>query len=268
MFHETFEEAWRKRFGFSPERIVPEVAPFLLHRSVRSYDRTRDLPEEMVRALIGAAQSASTSSNLQLWSVISIQEPQRREAIAKLCADQDHIREAHWFFAFLVDHYRLRAAALSAGENPSGLDYIEYFIMGLVDAALAAERMVCAAEMLGLGACYIGALRNDAAGVAELLELPEGTFGAFGLCLGWPSAEARAEIKPRLHPNSVWFKEKYALQVDIGEYDERMREFYISQKMNPGITWTMRSGRRVDDHHLTGREALKEFLLQRGFNRR
>ncbi len=28
------------------------------------------------------------------------------------------------------------------------------------DAALAAERMVCAAEAMGLGICYIGALRN------------------------------------------------------------------------------------------------------------
>lgn len=268
MTHENFEEIWQRRFGFPPAAVAAEVAPFLRHRSVRSYDRTRDLPEETVRALIGAAQSASTSSNLELWSVISVQDPQRREAIAKLCADQDHVREAHWFFAFLVDHHRLRAAALAAGQNPSGLDYIEYFVMGLVDAALAAERMVCAAESLGLGVCYIGALRNDAQGVAELLDLPDGTFGAFGLCLGWPSPEARAEIKPRLHPDSIWFRETYRRHVDVGEYDERMREFYESQGMNPGVTWTMRSGRRVDDHHLTGREALKEFLLNRGFNRR
>jgi len=221
-----------------------------------------------VRALIGAAQSASTSSNLQLWSVISVQEPERRDAIARLCANQDHVREAHWFFAFLVDHYRLRSAALAAGENPSGLDYVEYFIMGLVDAALAAERMVCAAETLGLGICYIGALRNDAQGVAQLLNLPDGTFGAFGLCLGWPSPDAKSEIKPRLRPNTIWFKERYQAETDISEYDERMRQFYASQGMNPGVTWSMRSGKRVDDHHLTGRERLREFLLRRGFNRR
>lgn len=268
MTQESFQDAWMKRFGFLPEVLVPEVAPFLSHRSVRSFDRTRDLPEETVRALIGTAQSASTSSNLQLWSVISVQDPRRREAIARLCAGQDHVREAHWFFAFLVDHYRLRTGALAAGENPSGLDYIEYFIMGLVDAALAAERMVCAAESLGLGACYIGALRNDASGVADLLELPDGTFGAFGLCLGWPSSQTKAEIKPRLHPDAVWFRERYTRRVDVSEYDERMRAFYDSQGMNPGVTWTMRSGRRVDDHHLAGREALKEFLLERGFNRR
>lgn len=268
MTTERFHEAWLRRFGFPFDGTPPAIEHFLRHRSVRSFDRSREVPGEMVRALIGAAQSASTSSNLQLWSVISVQEPERREAIAKLCADQDHVREAHWFFAFLVDHHRLRTAALAAGENPSGLDYTEYFIMGLVDAALAAERMVCAAEAIGLGVCYIGALRNNAGGVAKLLELPEGTFGAFGLCLGWPSPEAKPEIKPRLHPDTVWFKERYSREVDVSEYDERMRRFYDSQGMNPGVNWSMRSGRRVDDHHLTGREALKEFLLQRGFNRR
>jgi nitroreductase len=268
MTRESFNDAWLKRFGFPFEGTPPAIEHFLRHRSVRSFDRSREVPEEVVRALIGAAQSASTSSNLQLWSVISIQEPERREEIAKLCADQAHVREAHWFFAFLVDHYRLRTAALAAGEKPTGLDYTEYFIMGLVDAALAAERMVCAAESLGLGVCYIGALRNNAEAVARLLELPAGTFGAFGLCLGWPSTEAAAEIKPRLHPDAIWFKERYNHKVDVSEYDERMRNFYDSQGMNPGVTWTMRSGRRVDDHHLTGREALKDFLLQRGFNRR
>ncbi|MER3466208.1 MAG: hypothetical protein C4340_03365 [Armatimonadota bacterium] len=134
--------------------------------------------------------------------------------------------------------------------------------MGLVDAALAAERMVCAAETLGLGICYIGALRNDAQGVAQLLNLPDGTFGAFGLCLGWPSPDAKSEIKPRLRPNTIWFKERYQAETDISEYDERMRQFYASQGMNPGVTWSMRSGKRVDDHHLTGRERLREFRLQ------
>ena len=139
--------------------------------------------------------------------------------------------------------------------------------MALVDASLAAERMVCAAESIGLGICYIGALRNDPQGVADLLQLPEGTFGVFGLCLGWPAEGCTAAIKPRLSPSDVWFRETYGT-ADTAEYDARMRAFYEEQGMKGDVTWSMRSGRRVDDHHLTGREVLKEWLLARGFGRR
>lgn len=140
--------------------------------------------------------------------------------------------------------------------------------MALVDAALAAERMVCAAESMGLAICYIGALRNDPEGVRRLLELPEGTFGIFGLCLGWPAEDAGAEIKPRLSPDAVWHREIYRREVPIAEYDERMRAFYERERMRRDVTWSMRSGRRVDEHHLTGREVLKEWLSAQGFCRR
>lgn len=223
--------------------------------------------EATVSALVAAAQSASTSSNLQLWSVVSVQDPARREAVAQLCADQRQIREAAWFFAFLADHRRLQVAAAAVGESALGLDYNEFYTMAVIDAALAAERMVCAAESIGLGCCYIGALRNDVDGVRELLGLPTGTVGLFGLCLGWPEPASLGEIKPRLGQEEVWFRERYS-EADVAEYDERMRGFYERQGMKGDATWSMRSGRRVDEHHLTGREALKPFLEEQGFDRR
>lgn len=267
MFSESFSEAWEKRFGQPPDFPPPPIDRFLTHRSVRRY-RPEPVAEDVVRGLIGAAQSAATSSNLQLWTVVSVQNVDRREAIARLCADQRQIREAAWFFAFLADHHRLRQAAADVGENAAGLDYVEFFVMALVDAALAAERLVCAAEAIGLSICYIGALRNDPEGVRELLDLPEGTFGVFGLCLGWPSEDSRADIKPRLSQDAIWHRETYRRDPSIAEYDERMRSFYEREQMKGDVTWSMRSGRRVDEHHLTGREVLLEWLRAQGFCRR
>lgn len=265
--NETFVEAWRKRFGVDPDAPLAEVEGFLRHRSVRKYSSS-PVDEATVAALIACGQSAATSSNLQLWSAISVQDPERRERLAKLCGDQDQVRQAPWFFAILADHYRLRRAAARVGEEAKGLDYAEFFIMAVIDAALAAERMVCAAESIGLGICYIGALRNDPDGVQAALDLPEGVFGVFGLCIGWPEEPLRAEIKPRLAQDRVWFRETYNRDVEVGEYDERMRAFYESQRMKGDVTWSMRSGRRVDEHHLTGREVLKPWLDRQGFYRR
>lgn len=221
-----------------------------------------------MKVLIGTAQGAATSSNLQLWSVISVQDPAIREELALLADNYQHIRDAKWFFAFIVDHYRLRQGAAKVGEKAEGLDYAEFFIMGVIDAALAAERFVCASETLGLGICYIGAMRNNAPEVKRILGLPDETFCCFGLCLGWPAEASEAHIKPRLGQDQIWFREKYDTEIDVEEYNGRMRKFYEEEKMKGDVTWSMRSGRRVDNFHLTGREILKPWLEEQGFNRR
>ncbi len=267
MFGESLAEAWSKRFGEEHQGGAEAISQFLTHRSIREYSGS-EISRDTIELLIGAAESASSSSNLQLWSVVSVQKPERREEMAKLCGDQDHVRKAPWFLCFLADHYRLRKAAESKGEQAAGLDYAEFALMAAIDASLAAERLVCAAESMGIGVCYIGALRNNPPGVHKLLNLPHGTFGLFGLCLGYPAEDCHAEIKPRMLPGSVWFDETYNLEANCDEYDQRMRPFYESQGMKGSVTWSMRSARRVDGSHMTGREVLKEFLESQGFYRR
>lgn len=270
MFEESFGEAWRLRFGsespFAGES-AERLGRFLTHRSVREYS-DREITRDVIAGLIAAAQSAATSSNLQLWSVVSVQNPERRAEIARMCGDQKQIHLAPWFLAFCVDAYRLGKAAESVGENPAALDTAEFFTMAVVDAALAGERLVCAAQALGIAGCYIGALRNDSYGVKELLKLPERTFGVFGLCLGYPADGVRAEIKPRLGQESVWFEEEYDSQRGVGDYNSRMVDFYESQGMNPGVDWSMRSGRRVNGSEMTGREVIKQFLADQGLDLR
>ncbi len=263
MFDESAGQAWLARYG-SASPGLPDLGTFLNHRSVRKF-KPDPISEEIVRGLVAAAQSAATSSNLQLWSVVSVQDPDRRERIAELCASQKQVKSCAVYFCFLADHYRLRKAAEDHGKSCEGLGHAEFFTMAVIDAALAAERMVCAAESLGLGICYIGALRNDAAGVKQFLNLPEGAFGLFGLCIGWPAEPLRADIKPRLSQDAIWFRETYDQEVSVSDYDQRMGEFYESQGMDRSQPWSQKSGSRVDLHHMTGRETLLEWLRGQGF---
>lgn len=267
MFDESFSEAWKLRFGSDLPFDLPEIGSFLRHRSVREYS-AKPISEETVRGLIGAAQSSANSSNLQLWSVVSVQDDYLRQAVAEAAGDQEHVKKAPWFFVFLADVYRLRKVAAAVGEQAAGLDYAEFTLMATIDAAIAGERMVCAAESLGLGICYIGAVRNDPPRIQQLLNLPEGVAALFGLCLGRPREGLEAAIKPRLAPDNVWFREQYDQRVDVSEYDERMTPFYIHQGMKGEVTWSMRSARRVDGNHMTGREVLKAYLEKQGLYRR
>lgn len=267
MFDESLAESWQRRFGRPLPLHADRIASLLAHRSVRKF-MSQAIPEAVMEIIFAAGQSAATSSNLQLYSAVSIQDPVTRAEAARLCDDQDQVETAAWFFAFFADHARLRVAAAEAGEAAAGLDYLEYFVMAIIDAALAAERMVVAAETLGIGTCYIGALRNDAEGVAQLVRAPEGSVGLFGLCFGWPDPEQPASIKPRLETDVVWYRESFPVTPSIGDYNDRMAKFYASQDMSTRATWAMRSGRRVDDQHLFGRERLKSFIEKQGFARR
>lgn len=266
LFHETADEAWSERFGTAAPAGADRIGTFLAHRSVRDF-ASDPIDEETISALIGAAQSAASSSNLFAYSIVSVQDPASRKALRAITGDQRHVEECAWFFAFVLDLHRLGRVAELAGMDPDGLDTAEMYTVAAVDTALAAERMVSAAESLGLGICYIGSLRNDPPAVAELLGLPDRAFGLFGLCIGVPAEDADARIKPRLGPEVVWHRERYS-DGDLHEYDARLRAFYEREGINAGLGWIERTGRRVTERGLAGRETLLAFLQARGLLRR
>ncbi|MDR6322219.1 hypothetical protein J3R03_006415 [Actinoplanes couchii] len=84
-----------------------------------------------------------------------------------------------------------------------GADYLETTVIGFVDTALAAQNAVVAAESLGLGTVFVGAVRNHPEEVADELGLPPHAVAAFGLAVGEPDPDEAAGIKPRLPQAAV-----------------------------------------------------------------
>src|SRR5690606_31594133 len=89
-------------------------------------------------------------------------------------------------------------------------DTVENFIVATVDTALAAQNAVIAAESLGLGAVYIGGLRNNIEQVSELLRLPELVYPLFGMCLGVPAQSPMT--RPRLPLDSILHTDTYQIE--------------------------------------------------------
>jgi nitroreductase len=267
---QSFANLWEARYGQRPPTLSPAteaaLAPFLTHRSVRNYSQ-QAISEELTAALVGVANSAATSSNLQLWSLISVQEPERRERIALLAGEQDQVRDAALFFVFVADHDRLGQENARQNLPLDGYELTEAFIVAAVDAALAAERMVCAAEAIGLGTCYIGAMRNKPQEVKEALNLEASTFALFGLCLGYPATDDTSAVKPRLG-TTLWHQETYDNARDLSDYNRRMAEFYRSEKMGGDQTWSRRSALRMTPGRMSGRESLGTWLHSQGFLRK
>ena len=236
------------------------------HRSVRAF-LPRALPPGTLEMLVAAAQSAATSSNLQAWSVVAVEDTGRKSRLAKVASGQAHIEQCPLFLVFLADLSRLARVGEAKGLRLEGLDYLEAFIVAAVDAALAAQNAVVALESLGLGAVYIGALRNDPEAVARELGLPAHVMAAFGLCVGYEDPKHPAAIKPRLPQSAVLHREHYNTgdAEAIAAFDTTLSVFSHAQGM-ADTDWTGRVVARVRTAaSLNGRDRMTAILNALGF---
>ena len=238
------------------------------HRSVRAY-LPDALPAGTLETLITAAQSAPSSSNLQVWSVVAVEDPDRKARLAALAGNQRHIIEAPTLLVWLIDLARLRNLAVENGRESGALDFTETFLLGAVDTALAAQNAVVALESLGLGSVYIGGIRNKPKEVAAELGLPPHVFPLVGLVVGRPDSARPASVKPRLPQASVFFREQYVwddAQREAAEsYNPRIRSFQREQAM-PELDWTVQAAQRTrGPESMAGRHVLREVLGDLGF---
>ena len=260
-------ELLRSRYGEIPFNYQIDwndsLKTLLSHRSVRSY-LSEPLPPGTLEWLVAAAQSAASSANLQTWSVVAIEDQERKEELCKLANNQVHVKQAPLFLVWLADLGRLAHVAESRGLPHVALEYLELLVKAIVDASVAAQNATLFAESLGLGTVYIGALRNNTQEVATLLNLPPFVFPVFGLCVGYPNPEVQAAIKPRLPQSAVLHRETYKLAEQdeaIAHYNDIMKEFYIEQKMNVTGDWSENSAQRVATlEYLKGCKDLREVL--------
>lgn len=261
---------YRDEAASIPEQWNDVLATILSHRSVRSY-LGGELPDGTLDLLIAAAQSAASSSNLQCWSVVAVEDPARKSRLAKLAASQNHIAECPLFLVWLADLARHGRIAEDRRVEPEALAYIETLVSAIVDAALAAQNAVLAAESLGLGTVYIGAIRNQPEAVAAELNLPSHILPVFGLCVGYPDPARPAYIKPRLVQSAVLHREQYAADAyrdAVADYDSKIREFYGEQGIK-APDWSQTVTDRVKTPKaLNGRDRLSEALRNLGFELR
>jgi len=240
------------------------------HGSVRAF-KTDPVPDEMIETIVVAGQRASTSSNMQMYSVVATTDESKRARLMEIAGNQKHIGQAPVFLVWCADLSRLaRACELQGYTNESG--YMENFLLAVVDVSIMMQNAAVAAESLGLGMCYIGALRNDPQAVIDLFELPKLVFPVCGMTLGWPVEPPR--IRPRLPLEAVLHWDTYNKddQGYLRAYDQDMiaTGIYSGRQVSGGddkaateYGWTEHSARRAS---MVLRPHLREVLLNAGFD--
>ncbi|MCU5746524.1 NADPH-dependent oxidoreductase [Staphylococcus sp. SQ8-PEA] len=211
------------------------------HHSVRRF-KDQPLPDEDVKKLVEAGQAASTSSYLQTYSVIGIDDIEVKDSLKEV-SGQPYVVKNGYLFVFVIDFYRHSLMDKEKREElQESFGSTENLLVGSIDVALVAQNMAATAEDMGYGIVYLGSLRNDVARVKEILDLPDYTFPLFGMAVGRPADDEQGTAKPRLPFEAVFHKNKYIHDADqhqalIRDYDQVVSSYY-DQRTNGERTET------------------------------
>lgn len=276
----SHDDLLNARYGsqVKPDNIIwnAQVEQLIAHKSVRAF-LPDPLPDGALETMVAAAQSASTSSNLNQWSVIAVSDATTRERLAYLAREQrpgqpegagvnEWIVQAPTVLLWVLDGSRNHETASAQGVPPEVFDYLDSFLMGAVDTALAAQNAVVAAESIGLGVTYLGSMRNRAEEVAELVGLPRHSIVVFGMVVGRPDPQRDTNVRPRPAQNVVLHRERYNERPDgwLAAYERAYLEFRTASGMRPK-TWADAIGGSVSYEYMDGRQNLRRTLQERGF---
>ncbi|APX73375.1 NADPH-dependent oxidoreductase [Companilactobacillus allii] len=196
------------------------------HVSVRSFTN-EVLPDEVVKKLVTVAQAASTASFQQSYSIIDVVDENLREKVTQASRNQRFMNQGGRLFIFCADLNRNNQMAKDLGlDVTQTIEGLDATLAGTIDATLAAQNMVIAAESMGLGVCFIGGVRDNIEEVSELLNIPDHVFPVYGLVIGHPKDKLN-DIKPRLPFEAVYHKNQYADKIDIvRSYNIKTNEYY------------------------------------------
>ena len=269
--------------GYAPGDDNPVLETLLAHRSTRAYTDA-PVPEASLELILEAAQRAPTSSNLQSYSIVVVDDRGLREQMCVLAGDQRFVAECGVLLVFCSDISRHIHLCRERGYAYRG-DQVNTLLVTHGDAILACQNASVAAQSMGFGTCMLGNVRNDPEGVSDLLGLPRYVFASVGLAIG--VANEDKGLKPRLPRRVVVSRNRYSdrhLVDGLAEYDETTRRqgLYRGRReplndVDPDAEdpftdetygWCEHTARRLGGFNQVQRRNLGAFLDSKGFSRR
>jgi nitroreductase len=175
------------------------------HRSIRRYS-SEPVSELLLEKILRSGIQASSSGNMQPFSIVVTSDPELRRALHPIHFAQDQVLEAPLLLTFCADFRRMRRW-LELSEAPPNFDNPMSFLIGAIDAVLVSQNVAIAAEAEGLGLCYLGTTLANCREVAKILKLPANVFPVVGFTLGFPAETP--ECRDRLPLRGLVHRETY-----------------------------------------------------------
>src|ERR1035437_8243306 len=170
-------------------------------RTIRKYS-PEPLDDKLLTELLVMGCRASTTGNMQVYSIVITRDEQKKKDLAPFHFNQKMIIEAPVVLTFCADFNRFNKWCLLRKAEP-GYDNFLSFMTGVIDALLVAQTVCIAAESKGLGICYLVTTTYNAHKIIDLLKLPKGVIPVTTVTVGWPAEKPdqvdRLPLKAIIH---------------------------------------------------------------------
>lgn len=185
---------------------MKNISNILLNRrSIHKYAE-KPVGNELLSDILTKGCRASTTGNMQVYSIIVTRDIEKKKELAPLHFNQKMVTEAPVVLTFCADFNRFSKWCRMRNAEP-GYDNFLSFFTAAIDALLVAQTVCIAAEAEGLGICYLGTTTYMAHKIIEVLKLPAGVVPVTTVTLGWPAD--KPEQVDRLPPDAVIHHETY-----------------------------------------------------------
>ena len=175
------------------------------HVTIRKF-KTKNIDNALIESIIFSGTKASTTGNMQLYSIVVSKEKSQREKLLPLHFGQPVAKNTPLLLTFVADFNRFSKWCNINNAKP-GYDNFLSFYTASIDALLVAQNVCIAAENSGLGICYLGTTTYNAQEIIDVLELPKLTFPVTTVAIGYP--DESPELTDRISLNGIVHSEKY-----------------------------------------------------------
>ena len=155
------------------------------HRSIRKY-KADPIDQSLISEVCDEAiAGASSSGNLNSFSIVLTRDVERKKQLYKLHYDQDFILEAPLLITFCADWFRTREWLKARGARDNFNNLVGYHVAAY-DAMIIAQNVCLGFEARGLGICYMGTTIFSMGEIAEFLDLPDTCLPVTTIVAGYP----------------------------------------------------------------------------------
>jgi len=238
------------------------------HVTIRKF-KDQPVPDNLLKSIIYSGTRASTTGNMQVYSIVITKDKLQKKKLAPYHFDQPVAVEAPVLLTFSADFNRFTKWCEFRNANPGYSNFLSFFTAA-IDALLAAQNICVAAESHGLGICYLGTTTYNAKEIIDILELPQLTFPVTTVAIGYP--DENPDLNDRLPMEGVIHYEKYNdyNKEEINrlyrfkEELESSKEFVSeNDKENLAQVFTDVRYKKTDNEFFSGK--MKETLKEQGF---
>jgi len=175
------------------------------HRSIRKY-KSDSIPDDTLEKILEAGSRASTTGNMQVYSIIVSKEKEQKEKLWEAHFKQDMVKAAPIHLTFCADFNRFSEWCEQRDAIPGYSNFLS-FMTAAIDAILASQNVILEAEANGLGGCYLGTATYNADKIIDVLELPKLVVPVAAIVLGYP--DENPSLTDRLPIEAIVHTEKY-----------------------------------------------------------